>query len=133
MCLSGYATRAAHSLWPASWLPAVGKSMGSKSVVVQRVWEIYDERPQFMSRHDAVQLDESLGADDVFLFSRNSRDMFWGLFFFWHLWIGRARHPGPTSLLPHVGVEVLDVGGWLTHGDLALGLGLISLQLLNIG
>ena len=35
----------------------------------------------------------------------------------WHLW----RHPWPTSLPPHVGVEVLNVGGWLTHGDLALG------------
>ena len=29
------------------------------------MWEIYDERLQLMSRHDAVQLDESLGADDV--------------------------------------------------------------------
>ena len=32
-------------LWPASWLPAIDKSRGSKSVEVQRVWEIYDERP----------------------------------------------------------------------------------------
>ena len=32
------------SLWPASW------SRGSKSVAVQRVWEVYDERLQFMSR-----------------------------------------------------------------------------------
>ena len=31
-------------LWPASWLPVVDKSRGSKSVEVQRVWEIYDER-----------------------------------------------------------------------------------------
>ena len=36
-------------LWPASWLPAIDK--GSKSVEVQRVWEVYDERLQFMSRH----------------------------------------------------------------------------------
>ena len=43
----------------------VDKSRGSKSVEVQRVWEIYDERLQLMSRHDAVQLGESLGADDV--------------------------------------------------------------------
>ena len=35
----------------------------------------------------------------VFLFSRNSRDRFWGLVF-WHLWIGRARHPGPNSTPP---------------------------------
>ena len=39
--------------WPASWLPAVDKSRGSKSVGVRRVWDIYDERLQFMSRRDA--------------------------------------------------------------------------------
>ena len=33
----------------------------------------------------------------VFLFSRNSRERFWGLIL-WCFWIGRARHPGPTSL-----------------------------------
>ena len=52
-------------LWPASWLPAVDKGRGSKSVEVQRVWEINDERLQFMSRQDALQLDESLDAGDV--------------------------------------------------------------------
>ena len=39
-------------LWPASWLPAVDKSRSSKSVEVRRVWEIYDDRLQFMSRQD---------------------------------------------------------------------------------
>ena len=38
---------------------------GSKSVEVQRVWEVYDERLQFMSRQDALQLDESRDAGDV--------------------------------------------------------------------
>ena len=52
-------------LWPASWLPVVDKTRGSKSVEVQRVWEVYDERLQFMSRRDASLLDESLGLDDV--------------------------------------------------------------------
>ena len=52
-------------LWPASWLPAVDKSTGSKSVEVRRVWEIFDERLQFLSRHDALLLDDSLGAGDV--------------------------------------------------------------------
>ena len=52
------------SLWPASWLPAVDKGRGSKSVEVQRVWEIYDERLQFMSRQDALLLDDSLDAGD---------------------------------------------------------------------
>ena len=64
-------------LWPASWLPAIDKSRGSKSVEVQRVWEIYDERLQFVSRQDALQLDESLGAGD---FSRA-----------WLVWSGAAE------------------------------------------
>ena len=51
--------------WPASWLPAVDKSRGSKSVEVQSVWEVHGERLQFMSRQDALQLDESLDAGDV--------------------------------------------------------------------
>ena len=52
-------------LWPASWLPAVDKSRGSKSVEVQRVWEVYDERLQFMSCYDAFLLDSSLAVGDV--------------------------------------------------------------------
>ena len=52
-------------VWPASWSPAVDMGRGSKSVDVQRVWEVYDERVQFMSRQDAMRLDESLDADDV--------------------------------------------------------------------
>ena len=35
-----------------------------------------------------------------------------------HFWIGRARHPGP-GVVSFV-VEVFNVGGWLTHGDLVL-------------
>ena len=58
----------------------------------------------------------------VFLFSRNSRERFWGLIL-WYFWIGRARHPGPPSLPHHVGVEFLNVGGWLIHGDFALEVG----------
>ena len=52
-------------LWPASWLPAIDKSRGSKPVEVQRVCEVYDDRLQFMSRQDALLLDESLNAGDV--------------------------------------------------------------------
>ena len=58
----------------------------------------------------------------VFLFSRNSRKRSWGLIL-WHFWGGRARHPGPHSLLRHVSLEFHNVGGWPTHGDLALGAG----------
>ena len=28
-------------LWPASWLPVLDKSRGSKAAEVQRVWDIY--------------------------------------------------------------------------------------------
>ena len=52
-------------LWPASWLPAIDNGRGSKSVEVQRLWEVYDERLQCMSRQGALQLDESLDAGNV--------------------------------------------------------------------
>ena len=39
--------------------------VGSKSVEVQRVWEVYDDRLQLMSRQDALLMDESLNAGDV--------------------------------------------------------------------
>ena len=41
-----------------------------------------------------------------------------GWYAFWHSWIGRARHPGPGAV--SFAVEVFNVGGWLTHGDLVL-------------
>ena len=59
--------------------------------------------------------------EKVFLFSRNPQKRFWGLVI-WYLWIGRAKHPGPGSS-HHLSVEVFNVGGWLTHGDLALDAG----------
>ena len=49
----------------------------------------------------------------VILLGRNSMERFWGLVL-WHLWIGRAQHPGPAPSF-QVGVEVFNVGGWLTH------------------
>ena len=52
-------------LWPASWLPALDKSRGSKSVEVQRVWEVYDDRLRFMSRADCDGLASALLNDDV--------------------------------------------------------------------
>ena len=57
-----------------------------------------------------------------FLFSRNPTKRFWGLIF-WYFWTGRARHPGPPSQPHHVSLEFHNVGGWLTHGDLALNAG----------
>ena len=52
-------------LWPASWLPALDKSRGSKSVEVQRVWEVYDDRLRFMSRSAGNRLTRSLLDGDV--------------------------------------------------------------------
>ena len=53
----------------------------------------------------------------VFLFSRYSLKRWWGKVC-WLLWIGRARHPGPFS--GDMTIEVFNVGGWLTHGDMVL-------------
>ena len=66
-CCSGPVTQPVRfsPLWPATWLPAIDKSRGSKSVEVRRVWEIYDDRLQFMSQRDAFLLNESLDAGDV--------------------------------------------------------------------
>ena len=44
---------------------------------------------------------------------------FWGQVI-WHLWIGRARNPGP---LEHLALEVFNLGGWLTQCDLTVEAG----------
>ena len=68
----------------------------------------------------------------VFLFSRNPTKRFWGINIL-AFWAGRARHPGPPSQPHHVSLEFHNVGGWLTHGDLALDAGVDFLLLLSIG
>ena len=57
----------------------------------------------------------------TFLVSNRSLRLFWGLLV-WMLSIGRARHPGRgTSSYPlGFSIEFLNVGGWLSRGDLAL-------------
>ena len=52
-------------LWPASWLPAVDKGRNSKSVEVQRVWEVYDDRLRFMAQAGDAGLARSLLDGDV--------------------------------------------------------------------
>ena len=37
----------ARLFWPASWLPVLDQSRGSKSAEFRRVWGIYDDRLQF--------------------------------------------------------------------------------------
>ena len=54
----------------------------------------------------------------VFLVSRTSMERFWGTIL-WLLWIGRARHLGPFNG-GAFRIETQNVGGWLTHGDIAL-------------
>ena len=63
------------------------------------------------------QCETSFSPFGVFLCSRYSLKRWWGKVL-WLLWVGRARHPGPFS--GSMSVEVFNVGGWLTHGDLAL-------------
>ena len=53
----------------------------------------------------------------VFFVSRIPLSKYWGKML-WHLWIGRARHPGPS--LNDLDIEVFNIGGFLTHGDYAL-------------
>ena len=67
---------------------------------VQRVWGVYDERLQFMSRQDALHLDESIDAGDV------SRA--------WLVWSGLLR----LLLLMLVGsvVDPFLVGVWFLAG-----------------
>ena len=52
-----------------------------------------------------------------FLFSWSFLKRWWSKVF-WHLCIGRARHPGPSN--DGLAIEVFNVGGWLTHEDLVL-------------
>ena len=98
-------------LWPASWLPAVDKSWGSKSVEVQMVWEVYDERLQFMSRQDALLLDESLNAGDI------SQA--------WLVWSGAAK----TALADAYRFS----SGPVPHGGLVLGRGEARFRLVRLG
>ena len=57
----------------------------------------------------------------TFLVFKRSLRFFWGLLL-WMLSIGGARHPDPcTSSFPSgFSIEFLNVGGWLSGGDLAL-------------
>ena len=61
------ATQPVHrtSLGPSFCLPGVDRGRSSKSVEVLRVWEIYDDRLQFMKRSDALLLRDCLMRGDV--------------------------------------------------------------------
>ena len=80
---------------------------------------VYWTKGAFRRNCRLKQRETSFSPCRVFLFSRNPAKRFWGLIL-WHFWAGRARHPGPPSQPRHVSLEFHNVGGWLTHGDLAL-------------
>ena len=98
-------------IWPASWLPALDKSRGSKSVEVQRVWDVYDERLQFMSREDALNLDEALLNGDV-----SSA---------WMVWSTAAERALADSFQL--------AGGLCLVGDLVLGRGMVRMRTARLG
>ena len=54
----------------------------------------------------------------VNLKGRNSKVRFL-ILVIWHLWIVRARHPAPPPPDRSFGLELFNVGVWLTHGDFA--------------
>ena len=61
--------------------------------------------------------------DFRFLFGKQKDFFFFWEVILWMFHIGRARHPGPgpRSFIPgQMSVEFVNVGGWLTCGDLAL-------------
>ena len=74
-----------------------------------RVWYTVRDKVQSVKNGKT-----SLSPLSFFLVSSHSLNFFGGCLV-WHLWLGRARHPGAGS----VGIEVLSVGGWLTNGDSA--------------
>ena len=93
-------------LWPASWLLVVDKTRE-----VQRVWVVYDERLQFMSRQDASLLDESLDRNDVSLA--------------WSVW-SRAAEAALADAYQFS-------GGLLPFWGLILGRGAALLRLVQLG
>ena len=104
------------------WEPYVPASVGQPSLHGYYACMVYWTKGALRRICRQKQSETSFSPLRVFLFSRNSRERFWELIF-WHLWIGRARHPGPPSQPRHLCLEVHNVGGWLTHGDLALEAG----------
>ena len=59
----------------------------------------------------------------LFLVSKRTFSFLGGLIILWMFHFGRARHPGPGPgvFTPgQLSIVFVNVGGWLTQGDLAL-------------
>ena len=78
---------------------------------------VFSAKGAFWRNCRLTERETSFSLLGVFLYSRYSLRRWWGKVL-WLLWVGRARHPGPFS--GSMSVEVFNIGGWLTHGDLAL-------------
>ena len=79
------------------------KVRGSKSIEVQKVWDVYDERLQFVSREDALRLDDALFLGDV-----SSAWMVWS----------SAAEKALADAFQFAGGPVPDrVGSWEGHGS----------------
>ena len=71
-------------------------------------------------KHNKTMVSPFLGR--FFLVSKRTI-YFFGELLLWVLYIGSARHPGPSPRIftpGQLSVEFVNVGGWLTSGDLAL-------------
>ena len=101
----------------------VGRFIGGKPYMQALAGQVNWVRGALWRTCRQKQGDTSFSPSKVFLFSRNSRDRFLGLIF-WHLWIGRAQHPGPDPLTSGAGL-LMRISPWR--------LVLLFLLLLSIG
>ena len=104
------------------WKPCMLASVGRPSLHGYYACMVYWNKGALRRNCRQKQYKTSFSPSWVFLFRRNPTERFWGLIL-WHFSIGRARHPGPPSQPRHLCLEFHNVGGWLTHGDLALSAG----------
>ena len=92
-------------LWPASWVSAVGKSRGSKSVEVTDVWEIYDRCLQLVPVADALAIGDAVVSRDDLA---------------WEIWSAAAERASPL-LLGWQGVRSLSRVWFLVERRLSSG------------
>ena len=106
--------------WRFNWLPCMLAWWGSLRLSGYDAFKVIKPKGAPGGKHGQTKYETSPSPLFVFLVSKRSLLRFWGCLV-WHLWIGEAQHPGPGD--GTIGVEVFNVGGWLTHGDIALETG----------
>ena len=85
---------AGHALWAEVGLGITFLPPGENTSKFKKVHVFFYEA--FRRNCRQIKCKTSFSPFWVFLFSRNSLGRFWCVLV-WHLWIGRARHPGPSS------------------------------------